>query len=330
MKKLSALILALLLIVSFAGCGKKEVNKPSETEKVTVRLAGLKGPTTMGMVKLLDEGEKGNTKNNYVFTMAGTADEITPKLLKGELDIAAIPANLGAVLNKNSNGEIKMLAINTLGVVYIVEKGCNTVNSLADLKGKTVYATGKGSTPEYVLRYLLDKNGLNPDNDVNIVWKSEPTEAVAQMSAQENSIAMLPQPFVTVALNQIEGLRVAIDLNKEWEKSGADGKLVTAGLVVRNDFAKNNPEAVKAFIEEYKNSTDFINNNVDEASLLVEKYDIVKSPIAKKAIPGCNIVCITGEEMRTSLEGYFQTLFEQNPKSLGGKMPEKDFYLIYE
>lgn len=295
-------------------------------EGVNIRLGGLKGPTSMGMVKLLDDAEQKKTVNSYEFTMAAMADELTPKLLKGELDILAVPANLGAILYNNSNGAVKMVAANALGVIYIVEKDGETVNSLADLKGKTIYGTGKGSTPEYALSYLLSQAGLIPGEDVTVEWKSEPAEIVAQMATERNSVAMLPQPYVTVAQGQLENLRVALDLNDEWNKLDNGSAFVTASLVVRSAFAEEHPEALAKFLEEYKASTDYVNKNIEAAAELVEKYDIVKAAVAKKAIPGCNIVCITGEEMKTMTEGYFKVLADRNPAAVGGELPKDDFY----
>ena len=323
MKKLIAMMLALALVLGMACAVNAE-------EKAAIRLGGLKGPTSMGMVKLLDDAENGLTKNTYEFTMAGSADELTPKILKGELDILAVPANLGAILSKNSGGAVQLLAVNTLGVIYVVEKGGETVQTLEDLRGKTVYATGKGSTPEYALTYLLSQHGLDINADVTVEWKSEPTEVVAQMATEESSVAMLPQPFVTVAAGQLENLRVALDLTKEWEALDNGSQFVTAGLIIRREFAEANPDAVKTFLEEYAASTAYANEAPAEAAQLIEKYGIVKAAVAEKAIPYCNIVCIAGEDMKQMVSGYFEVLFAQNPKAVGGELPGDDFYLIYE
>ena len=328
---LSALLALSLVTLLFAGCGEKDTGDKGNVSSgqeatTTIRLGGLKGPTSMGMVKLLSDAEEKKSESQIEFTMAGSADELTPKLLKGELDILAVPANLGAILYNNSEGAVEFLAINTLGVIYITEKGGNTVNSWADLKGKTIYATGKGSTPEYALNYLLQQNGLDPATDVTVEWKSEPTEVVAQMATQDQAIAMLPQPFVTGASTQIADLRVALDLTGEWDKLDNGSQFITAGLIVRREFAEKYPQQLQKFLEEYKASTDYVNQNVEAAAQLVEKYDIVKAPIAQKAIPYCNITYIDGSEMKTALKGYLQVLYDQNPASVGGKLPADDFY----
>ncbi len=319
-KYMSILLVLLMLAVLFPGC------TTAETEPVTIRLGSLKGPTTMGMVKLLSDAEAGLTANKYESTIAAAADELTPKLLKGELDVLALPVNAGSVLYNKSNGGVTMLAVNTLGVLYILEKGGETVKSVADLKGKTIYATGKGNTPEYALAYLLRENGLDIAADVNMEWKSEATEVVAQLATVDSAVALLPQPFVTVAQTKVEGLRVAIDLTEAWAEKGST--LITGGLIIRTAFLNEHPEAVKTFLEEYAASTRYVNENVEEAAALVEQYIGVPAGVAKKAIPACHIVCLTGEEMKTAAEGYLSVLFELNDKAVGGALPGDDFYYM--
>ncbi len=321
MKKLLAFLVLVAMTIALFACAD------TEAEKETIRIAGLKGPTSIGLVKVMKDNADGNAANKYEFTIAGSADEITPKLNKGELDMAAIPANLASVLYNNTNGAIMVLAINTLGVLYIVEKG-DTVKSVADLKGKTIYATGKGSTPEYTLRYILSKNGVDPDNDVTIEWQSEPTAVVPLLKANDNAIAMLPQPYVTVAQSNVEGLNIALNLTDEWGKIEGSGALVTGVLVARTEFVEKHPDAVKKMLNEYAASSEYVNANIDDAAALVEEFDIFKAAIAKKAIPYCNIKVITGDEMRTSLSSYLAVLFEQNAKAVGGKLPDDAFYYV--
>ena len=315
MKKLFCMLLLLCLLVS---CAAAE----------STRIAALNGPTSMGMVKMLSDSEAGNTVNTYEFTMAGSADELTPKLLQGELDVLAVPANLGSILYNNSDGAVQMLAVNTLGVIYIVEKGGETVTDWESLKGQTIYATGKGSTPEYALTYLLNQYGLDPASDVTIEWKSEPSEVVAMMAAQDHVVAMLPQPFVTVAQGKFPDLKIAMSLTEEWNALDNGSQFITAGLLVRTAFAQENPEALAAFLEEYAASTQYINENVTEGAQLVGQYEIVEAAVAEKAIPYCNIVCITGSDMQTMVTGYLQTLYDQNPQAVGGAMPGDDFFWL--
>lgn len=327
-KRLFAVLTIVLLTIMLAGCQTSspvKIEDEKETEAVDIRIGGLKGPTSMGMVRLMELAEAGEVANNYTFTISGSADEVTPKLIKGELDMAAVPANLASVLYNNTNGEVKLLAINTLGVNYIVNKG-DEVQSFADLKGKTIYGTGKGSIPEYILRYLLSANGIDPDKDVKLEWKSEPTEIVALFSKLEKGIALMPQPYVTVAQTQIEGLRIALDLTKEWRALSNDSTLITGVLVVRKDFAEKYPEQIATFLDEYQQSTEYVNAHIPEAAKLVEKYGIVKAAVAEKAIPYCNIYYMDGTEMKTAMQGYLKVLYEQNPKAIGGKLPRDDFY----
>ena len=319
-KYMSVLLVLLMLAVLFPGCAA------AEGEPVTIRLGSLKGPTTMGMVKLLSDNEAGLTANKYESTVAANATELMPLFLRGELDVLALPVNAGSVLYNKSNSGATLLAVNTLGVLYIVEKGGETVQSVADLKGKTIYATGKSTTPEYALSYLLTQNGLDIASDVTMEWKSEASEVVAQISTLDNAVALLPQPFVTVAQTKVEGLRVALDMTEEWAAVGST--LITGGLIIRTAFLNEHPEAVKTFLEEYAASTQYVNENVEEAAALVEQYIGVPAGVAKKAIPACHIVCLTGEEMKTAAEGYLTVLFELNDKAVGGVLPGVDFYYM--
>lgn len=290
-----------------------------------IRIAGLKGPTSMGLVKLMNDSEEGKTSNSYEFTMAAAADEITPKLIKGDLDMAAVPANLASVLYSKTQGKVVVLNVNTLGVTYIVENG-KAINSVADLKGKTIYGTGKGSIPEYALRFVLKKNGLDPDKDVKLEWKSEPTEVVALMKQQKDVVAMLPQPFVTVAAGQVENYRVALSITDEWAKQDKESKFITGVMVARKDFVEQNKDKVAAFLKEYEASIKYANENVEDAAKLVEKYDIVKAAVAKNALPKCNITFIAGDEMKSALSGFYKALFDLAPESVGGALPNEDIY----
>ncbi len=321
-KILSLMLVFVMALTMAAGCGaKKETN---ETD--TIRIAGLKGPTSIGMVKLFSDADNGLTENKYEHTIAAMADEITATFLKGELDIVAVPANLASVLYNKSEGAVEVLGINTLGVLYICEKGGETVTDVKSLKGKTIFATGKGSTPEYALEYILAQNGLDIDTDVTIEWKSEPSETVAEMSALDSAVALIPQPYVTVAENTLSDLRVAISLTEEWEKLDNGSTLISAVYLARKDYVEKNPGTIRKFLEEVEASTAYCNENVEETATLVENYGIVKAAIAKKAIPNCNIVCITGDDMITKLKGYLEILYGQNSAAVGGTMPADDFY----
>lgn len=337
LKYLLALCLTIALVFSLAACGQKADETPNdaqddqqtEQEEFTpanYSIAALKGPTAMGLVKLMKDSESGETTGNgYTFTLAGSADEVTPALLKGELDMACVPANLAAVLYNKTEGEIEVLAVNTLGVLYIVENG-ESVHSMADLKGKTIVAAGKGSTPEYALRYLLTENGIDPDNDVTIDWKSEHSECVAALASGQTSIALLPQPFVTVAQSKIEGLRMALDLNAEWDALDNGSALITGVIVARRAVVEENPAAVEAFLKDYAASVDWVNANTADAAALIGEYSIVDAAVAEKALPYCNIVCLMGANLLEALPGYLEVLYNASPAAVGGEMPDNSFY----
>lgn len=300
------------------------VNEPAE--KVIMNVAALKGPTSMGMVKIMEDNEQGVAVNDYHFTVAGAADEITAGIVNGDFDVAAIPSNLASVLYNKTEGGLVVAGINTLGVLYIVETG-ETIQSVEDLKGKTIYSTGKGTTPEYSLNYLLTSYGIDPEKDVTIEYKSEATEVAAVLSEASDGIAMLPQPYVTTVMMNNDKVRVALNVAEEWDKVATNGSTVVTGVVVINkSFLENNKEAVDAFLAEYQASADYVNNNLKEAALLIEKFDIFKAAVAEKALPYCNITFIQGEDMKTKISGYLETLFNQNPKTVGGVMPDDGFY----
>ncbi len=297
-----------------------EINEPE-----SIRIAALKGPTAMGLTKLMDDSEK-NTDNLYSFEIFAAPDELTPLIIKGDVDIACIPANLASVLSNKTEGEIEVLAVNTLGVLYIVENGGETISGAADLKGRTIYASGQGSTPEFALNYILDQNGIK--DDVNIEWKTEHAECLTALTENPGSAALLPQPFVTTAMTKNEGIRVAIDLNDEWDKLDNGSSLITGVVIGRKEFINSYPDELKEFLNGYKASVDYVNSDTDGAAALVGKYDIVPEAVAKKALPACNIVFISGDDMKAKLSGYLKVLFDSDPKSVGGKLPADDFYYV--
>lgn len=292
-----------------------------------VRVASLKGPTTMGLVELMDASDEGGTRQFYNITMYGAADEVSTQLVKGEVDIALVPCNLASVLYNKTEGAVQVAAVNTLGVLYIVTTG-EDIQSVADLAGKTIYSTGKGTTPEYALNYVLRQNGLEPGVDVTIEYKSEATEVLAAMQLSSGyPIAMLPQPYVTTAQMQMENLKVALDLTEEWDKVSPDSALITGVAVVRKEFAEQYPGAVETFLEEYKTSVDWVNGNTEAAAQLVADYGIVpKAAVAEKALPACNITYIDGKEMKEKIAGYLAVLHGQDPAAVGGALPGDDFY----
>lgn len=327
-KNLLAVIMSIALcIVLVTGCantGSKEASGDVE-----VRIGSLKGPTSMGMVYLMSKSESGETANNYSFTMAASADELLPKMVSGDLDIALVSANVASVLYNKTEGGVSVIDINTLGVLYMVS-GDNSIDSMDDLKGRTVYLTGKGTTPDYVFQYLLTENGMTTE-DVILEYKSEATEVAAVLAQNPNEVGILPQPFVTAACIQNEALSIVIDMTSEWDALQQDSgsRLVTGVTVVRKDFLDKNPEAVSEFLKEHKESAAYANENIEKAAELVAGYGIIeKAPVAAKALPYCNITYIDKEEMKQALSGYLKVLYDKDAGSVGGNLPADDFYYI--
>ena len=315
MKRIVAMITAAVMLFSlaaFAACSKKQ----DDTE---IRIAALKGPTGMGMVKLADK----QNYPNYTVSIEASPDALNPRIISGEVDVAAVPVNLASVLYNKLDGDISVLAVSTLGVIYVVEAG-SEVNSVADLAGKTVYATGQGATPEYILNYLLDKNGVAGSVEVNYVGEHA---ALATMLADGSAeIGMLPEPNVTSTLAGNDNLRIALNLTEEWNKV-CSTELVQGVVIARKSFVNEHPEAIEQFLREYEKSSAFVNENIDEAAKFIVDDGILGNvEIAKKAIPNCNISFSKGEAMHKAVEGMLAVLFEANPKSIGGKLPDKDFY----
>ncbi|MDD7446795.1 MAG: ABC transporter substrate-binding protein, partial [Clostridiales bacterium] len=291
-------------------------------EKAAVNVAFLKGPTGMGAAKLMADADAGTTQNAYSFTLVGAADVVTGQLVSGELDMAALPTNAIAALYQKTEGGVQALAVNTLGVLYVLERG-ESVQALSDLDGKTILSSGQGSTAEAVLNYLLAAAGVT----ANVEYVSEHSEVVAKATAEnsEYDVVLLPEPFVTMMGMQAPDFRVALNLTEEWNRQGA-GLLPMGGIAVRREFAEENPEAVAAFLEEYAASVEWVNANAEEAATLIEQYDIMKAAVAKNAIPRANMVCLTGDAMRMVLENFYGALEGFNVKLIGGAAPGEDFY----
>lgn len=310
-------VICLLGMQVLGGCGKAQT-----TVKDEVRIGSLKGPTSMGLLFMMEKNRNNQLTDAYTFEMAVGADELLALMVQDKLDIALVPANVAAVLYQKTEGEICAIDINTLGVLYLVSAD-TTVKQISDLSGRTVYLTGKGTTPDYVLQYLLENNGVT---DCKLEYKSEATEVAAVLSEKPQEIGLLPQPFVEAALAQNDALAVAVSFNEEWEKLD-DGSMVTGVTVVRKEYLENHKALVERFLKEHKESVEGINADPQKgAALCVDQGIVAKEPIAKKAISKCNLVCITGEEMKNALNGYLTVLYEKDPKFVGGALPGDDFY----
>lgn len=317
MKKFLAILLSLIIIIGATACSK------TKKTDVTVNIGVLKGPTGMSAAWLMDQNDQKLSANEYNFTVAGTPDAITGQLINGDMDIAALPTNAISALYNKTEGKISVLGVNALGVLYILENG-NSINSVSDLAGKTVLASGKGSTAEYVLNYILEKNGVIAE----IVWAAEHSEAATLALKGDYDIVMLPEPFVTNVTAKSDAFRVALDLTEEWEALGS-GELTMGGIAVRTAFLEEHPDAVKAFVDEYGKSVAFTNSQPEDAAKLIAKYEIAAEEVAKNAIPRCNIVWLHGKDYKAVLENFLGVVYNANPAGIGGKMPGNDFYLDY-
>lgn len=329
MKKALAVVLSLLLIFSVVSCDNEatqtssiETSSQDVVNDTKINIAVLKGPTAFGSLGVMANEENAD---KYNFTVAAAPEEVTGKIIKGEYDIAAVPTNLAATLYNKTNGEVQMLAVNTLGTLYVVSKNVE-INSVADLKGKTIYISGQGGIPEFAFDYILAQNSIDPENDVTIEFKSEHSEVVALLASSESGIAVLPEPFVTNANAKDENIKVALDLTKEWRTVGEGSELVMGCLVIRKSFAEENKDAVLKFLDEYKKSIELTATDVEYVAQLSGQFDIVPEAVAKKAIPNCNIKYLDGEEMQTAVNGFLTVLFNAEPKSVGGNLPDDTLY----
>lgn len=304
----------------------EETAEALDYDGTVIRVGSLKGPTTMGLVNLMKASEEETSQGTYTFTMASDPSEIVASVASGDLDIAMVPANLAATLYNKTEGGVSVIDINTLGVLYGVTAD-ESISSIADLAGKTVLTTGQGATPEYALNYLLAANGID---DCTLEFHSEATEIAALLQEDPMKIAVLPQPFVTVAEAQNESLQTVFSLTDAWDEvTGNGSRFLTGATIVRNAYLEEHPDAVAVFMEEHAQSAEKAVSDVEGTAALVAEYGIIeKAPIAQKALPYCNIVCITGTEMQEALSGYLEVLYEADPSSVGGKLPADDFYMV--
>lgn len=338
-KKLTTLLLTAVML-AFTACSQQTSATSSKAPvssqnllssaavqpKTTIRVIGLKGPTGISMVKLMSDSDAKQTAENYQFSLVSSPDEVTAKIVSGNADVAAAPTNLAAVLYNKTQGKVQLAAVTTLGVLSVLTNG-EQISSIADLKGKTVYASGQGSTPEYALNYILKQNGLQVGRDVKVEYMAEHAELATSLIAGKVKIAVLPEPFVTQAAMKNKNVKIAFNLTEEWNKAVNGKSVLTMGcLIVRKDFAEKNPEAFHSFLKEYKASAEYATANVEDTAKLSQKYGIMDAAIAQKAIPNCSIVYLDGADMKAKVPDFLNVLYQANPKSVGGKLPGDDFY----
>ena len=338
MKKFVALLLAVMMLMSMAvACNQREnqddqSDQGGQTEKAKVNVTGIAGPTGVGLVHLMDADAKDQAKNDYTFNLVTDPTEAVAAVTKGSADIAAVPTNLASTLYKKTEGKVQVLAVNTLGVLYMMSNGVE-IQSVADLKGKTIYTSGQGANPEYILKYVLEKSNLDPAKDVTIKFVDDNDLLVAALVSGEAEVAMVPEPKVTACMVQMKSAgktpaSVVLNMTEEWGKvAGDESTLMMGCVIVRKAFLDENPAAVVAFLEEYEASINAVKNDVDTAATLCETYGVIpKAAIAKQAIPRCNLTFVKGAEMKAQLSGYLKVLFGYNPAAIGGVMPDDAFY----
>ena len=335
-----AALMAAALSVGLMGC--TAANQTQATPQVTtsqeevqgeeVRLAVISGPTGIGAAKLLTDSDRGETVNHYTYTIASDNNEVVSGLTsqEGEFDIAMVASNMAANLYNKTDGDVRILALGTQGVLHILEgSGGTAIQSMADLKGKTIYATGQGANPEYILRHLLTENGLDPDKDVEIVF-ADPTEISAKLLSGEIDTAMLPVPAATAAIAKSQGsVRDAIDLTQAWNDLDNGSQLIMSAVVARADFLAEHPQAVQTFLREYEGSVTYVRDNPELAGELVAQLGIAPSAaIAQQAIPQCNLVFLSGADMKPAISGYFEVLYDIDPTAVGGALPDDGIYYV--
>lgn len=317
----TVVLLSLVFVCMLAGCGQQK-------DTTVVRVGGLKGPTTMGILFMQDAE---NSEERYQFSMVTAADELVASVVREEIDIALLPANVSSVLYAKTEGKVNVIDINTLGVLYLLsadqELGAMEGLTLSDLQGKTIYLTGMGTTPDYVLRALMKANQIAEDA-IHLEYKSEPAEVAAILSEDATAIGLLPQPFVTSAMLQNESLHIIMDMDREYASTFGE-HMVTGVTIVRSGFLEEHGTLVDQFLEDHHNSIRLINEDPKQGAELVVNAGILpKAPVAEKAIPNCNLQFVAGEEMKAALSSYLQNLYEIEPKSIGGNIPTEDFYYI--
>jgi len=328
LKKLLCFILLFStgLILSSCMIKSNDENKNIQDEKKNINIIALKGPTSLGLVKLWNDSDENKTESKYNISVVGDPSEAIAKFASSDADIGLLPTNMASILYNKTSGNLKVAAISTLGVLYIVSND-NSIKNISDLRNKTIYVSGQGATPEYALKYILKQNGLKINKDVFIEYKSEHSELASEVISENVSVALLPEPFVTQVVEKNSNIKVNLNLTNEWEKlSGQESTLTMGCIVVRKSFIEQNKEVFDKFLEDYKFSAEYTNQNLESTSQLADKYGIMQKEIAFKALPKCNVVFIDGDEMKSKIGNFLKILFDFEPKSVGGKMPNEDFY----
>ena len=309
-----------VIILALVACGQED--EPS----YEVNMSVFMGPSALGALDLMARSDQNETINSYNFQILGTPDQVPPLIMQGAVDIAAVPSNMASILYNNTGGEVVVLAASTLGLLHIIDT-TDTINSIADLAGQTVFLTGYGATPHFVANHILAQNGLEVGVDVFLDFRAEPPEIAALMNQGVAEIAIVPEPFATTLANQIDNARHALDLTHEWNLIEGESSLIMTAIIARREFAENNPQAIEIFLQEYAESVEFLSQNLTQAAELAVYYGIIPNEaIATQAIPRTNQVFITGTDLRTQLLGYLEVLYNELPAFIGGNLPSDNFF----
>ncbi len=343
MKKFSFLLVIVLVLSMLAGCSNEtpnddtppenneqeivepEDNEPEENiEPVNVTIAGLKGPTSIGMIKMIDEKALQSDNYNVEYIQEAAPDSLTGKIINGDIQISSVPINLASVLYNKTEGDVQLMAVNTVGNLFIV--GTEDLSTIEELKGKVIGMSAKGSTPDFAMNYILKQNGI--DEKTTLDYVLDHATLAQSVIAEDNTVALLPQPFVTQVMMQNDNVKMLIDLNEAWSAaSEGASELFTGCIIVNKEFAENNKEFISEFLKEYEKSVNWVLENPKDASLLVEKHEIMPSAaLVEKAIPYCGITFRNAQDSKTSLNNFYKVLFDSNPASVGGSMPDDEFY----
>lgn len=321
-------LLTIAILMAIFGVMVSGCDNDNDYELEDINIATLRGPTALGMLELMDRERRDETIGDYDFIILGSPDEIPPLLVRGEIDVAAVPSNLAATLYNRMEGDVTAIAVVTLGVLYIVDT-TDEIQTIEDLRGRTLYASVPGAMPEFALNYVLTQNGLIPGVDVNIEWRADHTELASLLETGQIEHAMLPEPFVSTVLGRIDGLRIALDLTQEWSRVQPEYGLIMSVVIARTEFLRENPHTIATFMREYEQSINFVTNNIPEAAQLAVDFEIIPNVnFAQSALPRTHIVWMTGAEMRSNLEGFYNVLYSANPESIGGAIPSEAFFFI--
>lgn len=333
MKKFSfCLVVVLVLSMLMVACSNETPNNQPETpetpvqniEPVNVTIAGLKGPTSIGMIKMIDEKALQNDNYNVEYVQESAPDSLTGKIINGEIQISSVPINLASVLYNKTQGKVQLLAVNTIGNLYIV--GTEDLNAISQLENKTIGMSAKGSTPDFAMNYILNKSGLEGKTELN--YSLDHATLAQSVIAEDTKIALLPQPFATQTMLKNPNVKMLIDLNEAWnDASEGSSQLYTGCIIVNKEFAENNPEFISEFLNQYEQSVNWVLENQKDASVLVAKHEIMPdAALVEKAIPYCGITFKNAEEAKSGLNDFYKVLFDSNPASVGGSMPDDEFY----